>query len=68
MTASDSVSVSAVESLDEQKMIYVAANYAFLRNGTASCRLARELRTVSGGVVYSYDSNSIGCSARFTYR
>ncbi len=67
-TTSDTVTVSSVESTDLQKMFYLSANYAFTRNGTAYCKVSRELRNVSGGVGYSYDANSIGCSVRYTYR
>jgi len=65
-TASDAL--SPVESTDRQRLFQVGANYAFLRNASATCRLARELRSVSGGVGYSYDSNSIGCHARYMIR
>ena len=59
--------LAPVESTDRHKVFYIAASYAFLRNGTADCRLARELRDVSGGTNYSYGSTLFGCNARFTY-
>jgi hypothetical protein len=66
--ASDPLGVSAVESTDHRKIFFIAANYEFMRNGTASCRLSRELKDVSGGNPYSYDSTLYGCSARFTWQ
>ncbi len=60
--ASDPLGVSAVESTDHRKVFFIGANYEFLRNGTASCRLARELHDVSGGNAYSYGSTLFGCS------
>ena len=65
-TASDVL--APVESTDRHKLFYIAASYAFHRNGTAGCRLARELRNVSGGSNYSYGSTLFGCTARFTLR
>jgi hypothetical protein len=66
--ASDPLGVSAVESTDYRKVFFIGANYEFLRNGTAACRLARELHDVSGGSSYSYGSTLYGCSARFTWQ
>ena len=60
--------LAAVESTDRKKIFYIGANYDFLRNGTASCRLARELRDVSGGDNYSYGSTLFGCTARWVLR
>ena len=60
--------LAAVESTDRKKIFYIGANYAFLRNGIASCRLARELRDVSGGNNYSYGSTLFGCTARWVLR
>ena len=57
-----------MESTDRQKLFYIGANYDFLRNGTAACRLARELRDVSGGSDYSYGSTLFGCNARWVLR
>ena len=65
-TASDLL--TPVESTDRQKLFYLGADYAFLRNGVASCRVARELRDVSGGAPYSYGSTLFGCHARLVYR
>ena len=65
-TASDLV--TPVESTDRQKVFYLGADYAFLRNGVAACRLTRELRDVSGGGPYSYSSTLFGCHARLVYR
>jgi hypothetical protein len=45
---SDPLGVSAVESTDHRKLFFIGANYEFLRNATATCRLARELHDVSG--------------------
>jgi len=59
--------LAPVESTDRNRVYFIAASYAFLRNGTADCRLARELRDVSGGNSYSYGSTLFGCNARFTY-
>ena len=55
--------LAAVESTDRKKIFYIGAKYDFLRNGIASCRLARELRDVSGGDNYSYGSTLFGCTA-----
>jgi len=60
--------LTVIESTDHRKVFYLGANYNFLRNGWATCKLARELRDVTGGTVYSYSSTSIGCNARFIYR
>ena len=60
--------LAPVESTDRHKVFYIAASYAFLRNGTADCRLARELRDVSGGTNYSYGSTLFGCHVQFIYR
>jgi len=60
--------LAPVESTDHQRLFYIGANYDFIRNGTASCRLARELRDVSGGNAYTTSSTLVGCSARYTWR
>jgi hypothetical protein len=67
-TSSGTGGTATDDTTDVLKSVYLAANYNILRNWSASCRLARELRSVSGGVTYSYDSNSIGCSTKLTYR
>ena len=66
--ANDALGITAVESTDHQKLFYLGANYAFIRNGTASCRLERELRDVTTGNGYSYGSTNVGCQVRFVYR
>ena len=67
-TSSDSTDSSELDSTDIQRLFYLGADYAIQRNWSATCRIARALRGVTGSVVYSYDSNSIGCSTRFTWR
>lgn len=66
--ASDDLGVVAVKTTDRQRLVYIGVNYAFLRNASASCRLARELRGVSGDADYSLNSSSIGCHVRYIYR
>ena len=62
--ASDALASRRWKAPTTRRLFYIGANYAFLRNGTASCRLARELRDVSGGNDYSYGSTIFGCTAR----
>ena len=65
--ANDALGITAVESTDRQRLFYLAADYAFIRNGAATCRVERELRDSSGGNVYSYHSTNFGCQARWTF-
>ncbi len=67
-TTDDVSGLVEAKTKDVQKLAYIAADYEFRRNWSATCRLARELRIVSGDTNYSYDSNSVGCSTRFTWR
>ena len=60
--------LSIIESTDRQRVFYIGADYNFMRSAYASCRFARELRGVSGGVDYSYGSSSIGCNARYIWQ
>ena len=60
--------LTPVDTTDRQRLFYLGADYAFLRNGVASCRIARELRDVSPGTPYSYSSTLFGCHARLVYR
>ena len=65
--ANDALGLTAVESTDHQKLFYIGANYDFIRNGAATCRLERELRNSTGGNVYSYHSTNFGCQARWVF-
>ena len=56
------------ETLDISKVGYLGATYDVARNWLLGCNLSLENRDVSGGVNYSYDANSFGCFAQYTWR
>ena len=49
-------------------MGYLGASYDVARNWLLGCNLLLENRDVSGGVNYTYDANSFGCFAQYTWR
>lgn len=65
--ANDELGITAVEGKDRQRLFYLGVNYDFVRNGSATCRLERELRESTGRNPYSYDATSFGCQARWVY-
>ena len=46
----------------------LGAIWAISRNWSLTCNVAREMRDVSGAVVYDYTANSIGCAGQYTWR
>lgn len=56
------------DTTDVAKTVFLGANYAVARNWLLACNVAHEARDVSGGVAYSYTANTVGCSARYTWR
>jgi hypothetical protein len=66
-TTSDGVTLTDQTAKDILKLAYIGANWEIRRNWSATCRLSRELRDVSGFSNYSYDANSIGCSTRYRW-
>jgi len=56
------------ETLDTSTVGYLGASYDVARNWLLGCNLSLENRDVSGGVNYTYDANSFGCFAQYTWR
>ena len=60
--------VPSADVIDVSQALALGANYEITRNWGAACNATTEKREVSGGVVFSYRANSIGCSTQFTWR
>lgn len=56
------------DTTDVLKSAYLGAKYEIARNWGLACQLAHETRDVSGRLAYAYTSNSIGCTAQYTWR
>ena len=53
---------------DSTRSASIGANYAIARNWSLACNLAYVSRDVSGRVPYSYNANTVSCSAQFVLR
>jgi hypothetical protein len=59
---------AAPDTTDVLKTAQLGAIWAISRNWSLTCNVAREMRDVSGAVVYDYTANSIGCAGQYTWR
>lgn len=53
---------------DDLTQYSLGATYAVARAWQLACSLGHESRKASGGGAFSYDANTVGCSAQFTLR
>ena len=53
---------------DSTRSASIGANYAIARNWSLACNLAYVSRDVSGRLPYSYNANTVSCSAQFLLR